>query len=65
MRHEGPVCAADRALTLTFTIRGRTLSIDDAESPGCLVGEELMADLPGTTLRISPLPTIPAPADGG
>ncbi len=56
MRYEGPICASARALTFTFTVRGRTLTIDDAQSPGCLVSEALTADLAGTTMQISPLP---------
>ena len=36
------------------------MTVDDAQSPGCLVSEGLTADLAGTTLRISPLPAEPA-----
>ena len=38
------------------TVRGRTLTIDSAQSPGCLVSEGLTADLAGTAMRISPFP---------
>jgi hypothetical protein len=56
VRYDGPICASTRALTFTFTLRGRSLTIDDAESPGCLVSEGLTGDLAGTTMRISLLP---------
>jgi hypothetical protein len=59
VRYEGPICASTRALTLTFTVRGHTLTITDARSPGCLVSEGLTADLAGTTMVISPLPADP------
>lgn len=56
VRYDGPICASAQALTFTFTVHGRALTIDDAQSPGCLVSEGLTADLAGTTMRISPLP---------
>jgi hypothetical protein len=51
LRYEGPVCSDPRALTLTFSIRGRNVVVDAAAASGCLVNAELVADLPGTVLR--------------
>ena len=51
LRYEGPVCSDPRALTLTFTLRGRSVVVVAAVASGCLVNADLVADLPGTVLR--------------
>jgi hypothetical protein len=55
MRYVG-MCIDDDALTLQFSVHGRTLVITDASTTDCLVSRGLASDLAGTTLRILPLP---------
>jgi hypothetical protein len=56
MRYVG-MCIDDDALTLVFSVQGRTLVIKDASTTDCLVSRGLASDLAaGTTLRILPLP---------
>ena len=45
-----------KALALTFTVRGRTVVIEDSGVIGCLVSPGLALDLKGTTLRLLPSP---------
>lgn len=49
-------CGTFKLLTLQFTVRGRTVVIDDVSTIGCLVHFDLASDMTGTTLRILPLP---------
>jgi hypothetical protein len=49
------MCIAPEFLTLQFTVRGRTVVIEDSSSTGCPIGRGLGSDLAGTTLRILPL----------
>jgi hypothetical protein len=58
LSYAGTICGSDRALTFSFTVRGRTVTVLDAESPGCLVSEGITTDLPGTRLHVSPLPDL-------
>ena len=62
MAYGGPVCSDPRALTLSFTVRGRTVVILGATSSGCLASDGLADDLVGTTLRIRPLPQELSPS---
>jgi hypothetical protein len=55
MRYVG-MCIDDDALTLQFSVNGRTLVIKDASTTDCLVSRGLASDLAGTTLRILPPP---------
>lgn len=55
-----PGCFTREDLTLEFTLRGRTVLIEDTFADGCLVSRGLADDLPGTTLRIRPLPQEPS-----
>jgi hypothetical protein len=52
------MCISSEFLTLHFTVRGRTLVIEDASTPttGCPIPHGLVSDLAGTTMRILPLP---------
>jgi hypothetical protein len=56
LSYAGTICGSDRALTFSFILLGRTVTVLDAESPGCLVSEGITTDLPGTQLHVSPLP---------
>jgi hypothetical protein len=56
IRYDGPGCPGHYAFTMTFSLRGRTLTVLDAQPKGCLIGVALVEDLPGTTFRVSPLP---------
>ena len=56
LSYAGTICGSDRALTFGFTVHGRTVTVLDAQSPGCLVSEGITADLPGTRLHVSSLP---------
>jgi hypothetical protein len=56
LSYAGTICGSDRALTFRFSVHGRTVTVLDAQSPGCLVSEGITADLPGTRLHVSPLP---------
>jgi hypothetical protein len=55
MRYDG-MCNDMDALTLEFSVHGRTLVIKDASTTDCLVSRGLASDLAGTTLRILPPP---------
>jgi hypothetical protein len=56
LRQDENMCIDLEILTLHFTVRGRTVIIDDASTTGCPIGQGLASDLAGTTLRILPLP---------
>jgi hypothetical protein len=56
VRYAGPICASPRALTLGFTVQGRTLTIESTKLDGCFTSPDLAADLVGAALHISPLP---------
>lgn len=58
LSYAGTICASDRALTFGFAVHGRTVTVLDAQSPGCLVSEGITTDLPGTRLHVSPLPDL-------
>jgi hypothetical protein len=58
LSYAGAICGSDRALTFRFNVHGRTVTVLDAQSPGCLVSEGIAADLPGTRLHVSPLPDL-------
>jgi hypothetical protein len=58
LSYAGTICGSDRALTFGFAVRGRTVTVLDAQSPGCLVSEGVTTDLPGTRLHVSPLPEL-------
>ncbi|HEX7187421.1 MAG TPA: hypothetical protein VF423_04285, partial [Actinomycetes bacterium] len=56
MNHDG-WCPGTTALNFDFTVQGRTVVITDAGiTSGCWEGRGLASDLPGTTMRIRPLP---------
>jgi hypothetical protein len=52
------MCIGREFLTLHFTVRGRSLIIEDASTPttGCPIPRGLVSDLAGTTMRILPPP---------
>ena len=50
--YDGIVCADPRALTLSFTVNGGTVTITGAERHGCLVGPDLVKDIVGATFRL-------------
>ena len=54
MRFDGYCTGA--ALTLDFIVRDRTVLIEEATTANCVVNGGLGQDLPGTALRIRPLP---------
>jgi hypothetical protein len=56
MRYHGD-CFTPETLTLEFTVRGRTVVIQNAYTNDCLVNRGLASDMAGTTLRLLPLPT--------
>ena len=58
LSYDGPICGSDRALTFRFIVQGHTVTVLDAQSPGCLVSEGITTDLPGTQLHVSPLPDL-------
>lgn len=58
LSYVGTICGSDRALTFRFSVHGRTVTLLDAQSPGCLVSEGITSDLPGTRLHVSPLPDL-------
>jgi hypothetical protein len=61
MRNAGDAaCWATDVLTLRFTVRHRTVRIEGVDNylAECIVSAGLAADLPGTTLRVQPLPQI-------
>jgi hypothetical protein len=57
LAYDGIVCAHPRALTLAFTVDGRTVTITGAERHGCLVGADMATDLVGATFRLRPAET--------
>ena len=56
MRQNTAACETSNDLALTFTVRGRTVVIEDSGIIGCLVSPGLALDLKGTTLRLLPVP---------
>ena len=56
VRYDGPACSSHYAFTMRFSVQGRTLTVLDAQPRGCLMPAGLVADLPGTKFRVSPLP---------
>jgi hypothetical protein len=58
LSYAGTICGSDRALTFRFIVQGHTVTVLDAQSPGCLVSEGITTDLPGTELHVSPLPAV-------
>ena len=56
MRQYTAMCETSKDLALTFTVRGRTVVIEDSGVIGCLVSQGLARDLKGTTLRLLPQP---------
>ena len=56
VRYDDLACASHYAFTMKFSVQGRTLTVLDAQPRGCLMPAGLVADLPGTTFRVSPLP---------
>ena len=54
MKQVPPDCGTTDQLALTFTVRGRTVVIEDSNLIGCLVTQGLSSDLAGTTLRLLP-----------
>ena len=57
-------CFATDVMTLHFTVHPRTVRITDISDflADCIVSRGLAADLPGTTLRIEPLPLELSPS---
>jgi hypothetical protein len=64
MSYETPVCPDPVVLRMTFTVRGRIVSVHKATSSGCVVFDGDTAWLSGSTLRVRPfsqgLPDRPA-----
>jgi len=56
IRYDGLACVSHYAFTMRFSVRGRILTVLSAQSRGCLMSAGEVADLPGTTFRVSPLP---------
>jgi hypothetical protein len=56
MTQDAAGCGVTDVLPLTFTVRGRTVVIEDSGVIGCLVSQGLARDLAGSTLRVLPLP---------
>jgi hypothetical protein len=56
MSYDGPICASPRAATLDFTLHGRSVTVDDVTTKGCILSVVWAADLVGTKLEIQPLP---------
>jgi hypothetical protein len=56
VRYNGPGCPGHYAFTMTFSLRGPTLTVLAAQPKGCLISDALVEDLPGTTFQVSPLP---------
>jgi len=50
------LCASPRAMTLDFTVHGRSVTVDDAASKGCILGPDWTKDLVGAKLEVQPLP---------
>jgi hypothetical protein len=55
LSYDGPICGSPRTVTLDFTIQGRSVTVDDAASDGCILSVVWAADLVGTKLEIQPL----------
>jgi hypothetical protein len=56
LNYDGPICASPRAVTLDFTVHGRSVTVDDTTSEGCILSVVWAADLVGTKLEVQPLP---------
>ena len=56
VRYDGFACPSHYAFTMTFRVRGRTVTVLDAQSKGCIISAALAHDLAGTTFRVLPLP---------
>jgi hypothetical protein len=56
VRYDGFACPSHYAFTMTFRVRGRTLTVLDAQSKGCIISAALAHDLVGTTFHMFPLP---------
>ena len=56
VRYDGFACPSHYAFTMTFRVRGRTLTVLEAQSKGCIISAALAHDLAGTTFRVLPLP---------
>lgn len=57
MRWPTGACFGTNALSLDFTVRNRTLYLEDVYGLDCLVPQNLTQDMVGVTLRILPLPS--------
>jgi hypothetical protein len=57
VRYDGFACPSHYALTMTFRVRGRTLTVLDAQPKGCIISAALADDLAGTTFHVLPLPS--------
>ena len=55
MSGDGGACYTSEQMTLVFTVRGRTVVIEDVLTTGCLVPRNLAIDMTGVTLRLLPL----------
>jgi hypothetical protein len=53
-REDGAGCLDGGVFTFTFTLRGRTVALNDAESTGCPITKDLAADLIDAELRVLP-----------
>jgi hypothetical protein len=56
LSYDGPICTSPRAVTLDFTVHGRSVTLDDATSTGCILSVAWAKDLVGAELEIQPLP---------
>jgi hypothetical protein len=56
LSYVGPICASPRAVTLDFTVDGRSVTVDNATSEGCILGPDWVTDLVGAKLEVQPLP---------
>jgi hypothetical protein len=59
VRYDGLACESHYAFTMSFSVRGSTLTVLGARPMGCIMSAGLVADLPGTKFRVSPLPDSP------
>ena len=56
LSYDGAICDNPRAMTLDFTIHGRSVTFDDVTTKGCILSVVWARDLVGTTLDVAPLP---------
>jgi hypothetical protein len=56
LSYEGPICANPRAATLDFTVHGRSVTVDDVTTKGCILSVVWARDLVGAKLEVQPLP---------